>query len=74
MVHDHDLVGETFGLEEQVRAHEDGLAVFGHLVDESEHRARRLRIETGGRFVEQQEIGLVQHRAGEREACAHPVE
>ena len=40
MVHDDDLVGEAFGLEQQVGAHHDGLAVLGHLVDEAEHGAR----------------------------------
>ena len=37
MVHHDDLVGEALGLEQQVRAHDDGLAVLGHLVDEAEH-------------------------------------
>ena len=68
--HDH-LVGEAFGLEEEVRAHEDGLAVLGHLVDEAEHGAGRLGVEAGGRFVEEQEVGIVEHGPGEREAGPH---
>ena len=40
--HDH-LVGEPLGLEQEVRAHQDGLAVLGHLVDEAEHRAAPTR-------------------------------
>ena len=71
VVHHHDLVGEAFGLEQEVRAHQDGLAAFGHLVDEAEHGAGRLRVEARGRLVEQQEIGLVQHRARQREPGAH---
>ena len=68
--HDH-LVGEALGLEQEVRAHEDGLAALGHLVDEAEHRAGRLGVEARGRLVEQEEVGLVEHRPGQREAGAH---
>ena len=71
VVHHDDLVGETLGLEQQVRAHEDGLAALGHLVDEAEHGARRLGVEAGRRFVEQEEVGLVEHGAGQREPGAH---
>ena len=71
MVHHDHLVGEALGLEQEVRAHEDGLAVLGHLVDEAEHGARRLGVETGGRLVEQEEVGLVEHGAGQREAGPH---
>ena len=67
-----DLVGQPLGLEQEVRAHEDGLAVLGHLVDEAEHRARRLGVEARSRLVEQQEIGLVQHRARQRQPGTHP--
>ena len=31
----------------------------------------RLGVEAGGRLVEEQEVGIVQHRAGEREPGAH---
>ena len=65
--HDH-LVGEPFGFEQEVRAHQDGLAALGHLVDEAEHRAGRLGVEPRGRLVEQQEVGLVQHRTGRARA------
>ena len=71
MVHHDDLVGEALGLEQQVRAHEDGLAVLGHLVDEAEHGAGRLGVEARGRLVEEQQVGLVEHGAGQREAGAH---
>ena len=71
MIHHDDLVGETLGLEQQVRAHEDGLAAFGHLVDEPEHGARRLGVEAGGRLVEQEEVGFVEHGAGEGEPGPH---
>ena len=60
-----------FGLEQEVRAHEDGLALLGELVDEAEHGLGRLGVEAGGRLVEQQQVGLVEHGAGEREAGPH---
>ena len=71
VVHHHDVIGEPFGLEQEVGAHEHGAAVVRHLADEREHRAGRLGVEAGGRLVEQEQVGFVERRAGEREARLH---
>ena len=65
------LVGQALGLDQQVGAHHDGAALGGHLPDEVEHGVRRLGVEAGGGLVEQQQLGVVQHRAGQREAGLH---
>ncbi len=46
-----DLVGQPFRLEQQVRAHDDGLAPLGHVVDEGQNRVGRLGIETRCRLI-----------------------
>ena len=66
-----DLVGQALGLDQEVRAHHDGVAVGGHLPDELEHGVGRLRVETRGRLVEQQQLGVVQHGPGQRQPGLH---
>ena len=67
-----DLVGQTFGFEQEMGAHHDRAALAGHLVDEVEHRERRLRVEARGRLVVEQQIRIVEHRPRQRETCLHP--
>ena len=43
----------------------------GHLVDELEHGVRRLGVEARGRLVVEEQLGAVQHAAGQREAGLH---
>ena len=65
------LVGQALGLDEEVGAHHDGAALGGHLPDEVEHGVRRLGVEARRRLVEQQQLGVVQHRAGQGQAGLH---
>ncbi len=67
----HDLVGQTFGFDEQVRAHHHGASLARHLADEVQHGVRGLGIETRRRFVEQQQFRVVHHRAGQRQPRLH---
>ena len=53
-------------------AHEHGLAPRGELHDQPEDGTRRLGVEACRRLVEEQQVGLVQHRAGEGQAGPHP--
>ena len=57
-------------LVEVVRRHEDGRAVARELADEAPERAARDRVHAGGRLVEEDDLGPVQERAGEREPLA----
>ena len=41
--------------------------------DQRLDRGRRARVEVGERLVEQQQLGLVQHRAADRHALRHPA-
>ena len=43
-------------------------ALDRHVVDQVPEFAPRLGVDAGGRLVEQQQFGLVQHAGGEREA------
>ena len=67
--HDH-LVGEPFGFDEMVRAHDDGRPVAGHVADQLQHGVRGFGIETRGRFVEEQQLGFVQHRTRRARAAS----
>ncbi len=67
-----DLVGQTLGLEEQVRAHHHGGAVAGHLPDQLEHGVRRLGVEARRRLVVEQQVGPVEDRPGQGQARLHP--
>ena len=66
-----DLLGQALGLHQEVGAHEDGATVGGHLADHLEHRVARLGVEARGGLVEEQQVGLVEDRAGEGEAGLH---
>ena len=66
-----DLVGQALGLDEQVGAHDHGVAVGGHLADEVEHGLGGLGVEARRRLVEEQQLGVVQHRPGQGQAGLH---
>ena len=65
---DDDAVAERLRLVELVRAHEHGLAVAPQPADVSPQRVPRLDVDAEGRLVEDQQLGVVQQRAPEREA------
>lgn len=71
VVHDRDPVGELLGLLEVLGGQEHCDTVVTHRLDAFPQRAARLRVQTGGRFVEEQHGWPGQHRAGDVESAAH---
>ena len=70
MQHGH-AVGEPSGFTEEVRAHDDRSSVFGgERTDELDDVASGGGIEPGRRLVEEEHLGIVQQRAGQRETLA----
>ena len=69
--HDRDLVAEALGLLDVVRAHQDRDALGAQPVDQRPQLLADLRVEADGRLVEQQQLRLVQQRAGDQQAPAH---
>ena len=68
-----DGVDEAIELAQDVRAHHDAHAVVGDLAQDVAELPARERIEAVGGLVEQQQLGLVDHRARDREALAHAL-
>ncbi len=66
-IDDRDAVAERFGLVEIVRRQQHRVAVVLHPRDLAVQLAARLRIETGGRLVEEDELGLVDEGQRQRE-------
>ena len=50
-----------------MRAEQDARAGLAARFDEVDHRARRQDVEAGGRLVEDQDLGVVQHGARDRD-------
>ncbi len=67
VVHDGHAVAEPFGFVHIVRRQQNGTAHALELFDQIPKLAARLRIEAGGGFVEKQQIGIADQRAGQRE-------
>ena len=70
-VHDHEPVAELLGLVHVVRREHERHALPLQLVEPLPHEVARLRVEAGGRLVEQHELGLVDQRPGDREPALH---
>ena len=68
VIHDGHTLAELLRFVHVVRGQDDGAAVFLELRDEVPQLAARLRVEAGGRFVEKQQVGVADQRAGQREA------
>ena len=67
VVHDGELVAEPLGLVHVVGGQQDRPPGFLELLDEIPQLAARLRIETGRRLVEEEQIGLADERARQRQ-------
>ena len=74
--HEHDeVVTHVLEVGHQVRGEEHAHAVLrDHLHQALEELATGQRVEAGHRFVEDEELGPLGHRQGERELCARPPE
>ena len=73
-LHDQHAIAQPLGLDEVVRRQDDGPSlVAAEALDQGVDVARRHRIEGGRRLVEEEDVGIVQERPGEREALLHPA-
>ena len=71
--HDRDGVGETLGLLDVVRGHEDRDPLGAQGVDERPQLLANLRVEPDGGLVEQHEPRAVHERPRHEQAPAHPA-
>ena len=67
LVQNPDSIAEKMRFIEIVRAHENGATVGLELPDQVMQFPARFRIEAGGRFVEDEELGTVDHRQREEQ-------
>ena len=70
-VHDGDDVGDAFDFADLMAGEEDGAAGGGDVDHAFEKFAADHGVEAGGRFVEDEELGLVGHGEGEGDFGAH---
>ena len=70
VIEDRDPVAELLGLLEVVRRHDDGPALGTDPFDDVPEVAPRLRVETRGGLVEEDDLGIVRQRARERESLS----
>ncbi len=61
------------GLIHLVRADEQGDPLGGQLLEVQPKGLPQLRVDPGGRLVEEQDLGLVHQRARQRDALLHPA-
>ncbi len=61
------MVRDVTGEAHFVRHDHHRFALFGQLLHDAQHFANEFRIQRGGRFVEQQHLGLHRQRAGDRD-------
>jgi hypothetical protein len=73
VVHDPDPVGERLGLVHVLRREQDGDAAGAQLADAVPDEQPRLRVQPGGRLVQEQHLRVVHEGAGDHEALALPA-
>src|SRR5258706_10119327 len=71
VVDDLQAIAKALGLVHEVRGEEDRLALAQEQAQLLPHEGARLRIEPGGRLVEEEELRIVHERAREHEAALH---
>ncbi len=71
VVDDRDPLAELVGLFHVVRREHDRLAPPVQLADHVPQREPALRIEAGGRLVEEQHVGVVHDRPGDHQPLRH---
>ena len=71
LVHDHEPVAQLLGLVHVVGRQDERHAALLEPVEPVPDQVARLRVEPGRGLVEQQQLGLVDERAGDREAPLH---
>jgi hypothetical protein len=71
-IDDHDLVAQPLRLLHVMGRQHHGLAALAHGLDQAPEVAPRLRIETGGRLVQEHQPGIVDQGDGQQQALALP--
>ena len=71
VVEDHDVVGQPVGLLEVLRRQDDGGAVAYEVAQLVPQPVAALRVEAGGRLVEEEHARAADEAGGEVEAAAH---
>ena len=71
VVEDDEPVAQALGLVHEVGRQQDRLALLEQVLQALPHQVTRLRVEAGGRLVEEHQVGVVDERAAEREAPLH---
>ena len=69
-VEHHDLVGQLGGLLGAVGGEQDRRALVAQLADQVAHRDAGLRVQPGGRLVEQEDLRAADQRGGQGQALA----
>ena len=67
-IDDGHAVAELLGLFDVVRGEQDGALLAAQVLHQLVNFQARLRIEAGGRFVQEQHLRIVEQRQGERQA------
>ena len=73
LVHDHEPVAQLLGLVHVVRRQDERHAALLEPVEPVPQQVPRLRVEAGRRLVEEQQVGLVDEGAGDRQPSLHPA-
>src|SRR5439155_4704832 len=68
---DRDAIAGVLDLREDVTRHEDGSSLVRQLSHQHPHLMDAGRIETVGRFVEDQQLRILEQRRSQRETLAH---
>ena len=67
VVDDGDSIAQSFCLFHQMRGQEDGFAALPNVANQIPNRAPRLRVETGGQFIEEHHLRVVDQRQRDEE-------
>src|SRR5262249_31050066 len=70
-VHDRESRAQALRLLHEVRGEHDGLALREELLEPLPDEVARLRIESRGGLVHEDQVGIVDQRARERESALH---
>ena len=71
LVHDDEAVAQLLGLVHVVGRQDERHAALLEPVEAVPQQVPRLRVEAGRRLVEEQQVGLVDEAAGDRQAALH---
>ena len=72
-LHPDKFVGHAFQQRGLVSDYKNGLAGVAHTFEQAHHLPRRVHIDVGKRFIQQQYFGIVQNGARQRHALPHAL-